>query len=58
MNNEEKFIKIHRDDLYKKAWKTLMSRLASEYGISDVALATIFNSSVGQSTINLQLKAL
>lgn len=33
--------KIHRNDLYKKVWETPMSRLASDYGISDVALAKI-----------------
>ena len=34
-------ITLTRDALYEEAWKTPMSRLAVEIGISDVALAKI-----------------
>ena len=38
---EEKTITIHRDTLYNKVWEIPVSRLAPEFGISDVGLKKI-----------------
>lgn len=37
-------ITLTREGLYEQVWKTPMSRLAADYGISDVALAKIARS--------------
>lgn len=41
MSNETKEIIFKREELYKKVWEKPISRLAKEYGISDVGLAKI-----------------
>ena len=37
----DEWIELKREELYKKIWKTPMSRLASEYELSDVGLKKI-----------------
>ncbi len=41
MFNDPHRIRVSRQDLYDKVWSEPMTKLAQEYGISDVALAKI-----------------